>query len=96
MRVGLLWFDDKQESDFLAKVEQAAQHYEHKYGVRPTECLVHPSMLFGGPTDPMVVQHAGIAIKASNTVLPHHFWLGGESDLIPTMGLDTWQDDGGR
>jgi len=73
MRVGMLWFDDSQEREVSAKVERAAQHYHKKYGLRPTVCFVHPSVLLGAhePID-------GIRLRASNSVLPHHFWLGTE------------------
>lgn len=71
MRVGMLWFDDSAERDLTTKIERAAQHYEAKYGIRPTLCYVHTSALL--LSNPRCV---GIAVKGTNMVLPHHFWLG--------------------
>ena len=71
MRVGMLWFDDSKNRDLAAKVDQAARHYEAKYGTRPTLCYVHPSMLLDAPASPVEIE-----IKSSNTVLPNHLWIG--------------------
>ena len=71
MRVGMLWFDDNNERDLAAKIDRAARHYEAKYGLRPTLCYVHPSVLVG-----KTAEIPGIAIKGTNMVLPNHLWLG--------------------
>ncbi|MBN1310176.1 MAG: hypothetical protein JXB30_02075 [Anaerolineae bacterium] len=71
MQAGMLWFDDSMQRDLGAKIERAAKHYEAKYGMAPTVCYVHPSML--------LVQAQGcigLDIRANNMVLPNHFWLG--------------------
>jgi hypothetical protein len=67
----MLWFDDSQERDLVAKIDRAARHYEAKYGLRPTLCYVHPSVLMGRG-----IAIPGIAVKGTNMVLPHHLWLG--------------------
>lgn len=78
MRVGMLWFDDSKERDLVAKIDRAARHYEAKYGIRPTMCYVHPSVLMG-----KTVTVPGITIKGTNMVLPHHLWMGrGEESKI--------------
>ncbi len=71
MHVGMLWFDNDERRDLSARLTRAARHYEAKYGVRPTLCYVNPLMLPEGDT-----LIAGLEVRASNTVLPHHFWLG--------------------
>ena len=71
MKVGTLWFDNSQQRDLSAKLQRAAAYYEQKHGTRPTVCYVHPSMLVGAPPE-----IDGIRLFESNTVLPHHFWLG--------------------
>lgn len=71
MRVGMLWFDDSEERDLTAKIDRAARHYEAKYGIRPTLCYVHPSVLIGRP-----VAIPGVLVLGTNMVLPHHFWMG--------------------
>jgi hypothetical protein len=75
MRVGMLWFDSSDQRDLATKLRRAAQYYEAKYGTPATLCYIHPSMLSGTP--PAL---DGIEIRTSNTVLPHHFWLGSPSD----------------
>ena len=78
MRIGMLWFDDNKSRDLSDKVERAAEHYEAKFGLRPTVCFVHPSMLIKA-TSPI----GGIELKGSNTVLPHHLWIGRSDDRQP-------------
>lgn len=75
MRVGMLWFDDNRERTLEAKIDKAARHYEAKYGIHPTLCYVHPSMLVDKS-----VNIPGIDVKETNRVLPHHFWLGKSED----------------
>ena len=69
---GMLWFDDSPSRSLTSKVEQAANHYQNKYGARPDVCYVHPSCLseHGSPS------LETIKLLASGYVLPHHFWLG--------------------
>lgn len=75
MRVGMLWFDDSSQRDLTMKLDRAIKHYQAKYGAHPTICYVHPSMLSKRPTVGISLE-----IRASNMVLPNHFWLGtGES-----------------
>jgi hypothetical protein len=71
MREGMLWFDNSDEREFTDKIERAAKYYETKYGQKPTLIFVHPSMLLNGPS-----QIGGIDIRATNSVLPNHFWVG--------------------
>jgi hypothetical protein len=70
VEVGLLWYDDSQ-SDFAAKVLEAAQRYEEKFGSPPNRCYVNPACFpeHGVPAN-------GIKVVASPTVLPNHFWVG--------------------
>lgn len=71
MREGMLWFDNSEQRELDAKIERAAQYYQSKYGTRPTLCFVHPTMLLSGPAT-----LDDIEIRATNSVLPNHFWLG--------------------
>jgi hypothetical protein len=77
MRVGMLWFDDNTQRDLIAKIERAATHYHTKYGLRPTVCYVHPSMLLGERA-----HAAGLEVRAANTILPNHFWLGHADEVV--------------
>lgn len=71
MREGILWFDNNDQRDLSAKIERVATYYESRYGKRPTLCFVHPSDLAKGPA---AVE--GIEIRATNSVLPNHCWIG--------------------
>lgn len=71
MREGLLYFDNSPDRDLQTKIERVAAYYIEKYGAQPTLCFVHPTMLLDGP-----VQVEGIEIRATNSVLPSHFWMG--------------------
>jgi hypothetical protein len=75
MKTGMLWFDNHDHRDLEAKLQRAITYYEMKYGARPAVCYMHPSMLVGhGP------QFAGITLRATNTILPYHFWIGFEDE----------------
>ncbi len=71
MKTGMLWFDNSKQRDLEAKLQRAITYYENKYGARPTVCYVHPSYLTGN-----LKRVAGVELRASNMVLPNHFWLG--------------------
>jgi hypothetical protein len=75
MRIGMLWFDSSEQRDLATKLRRAAQYYETKYGARATLCYVHPSMM-----SETTLTLDGIEVRTSNTVLPHHFWLGSSSE----------------
>jgi hypothetical protein len=68
---GMLWFDDNNQRDVSEKIKRAAEHYKAKYGISPDTCYVHPLTLFA-----MKSSAAGIDVRASNSMLPNHFWLG--------------------
>ena len=76
MRVGMLWFDSNEQRDLEAKLQRAIAYYENKHGHRPTKCVIHPSMLHASKTS-----IGGVEVQISNTVLPHHFWLGNSEEL---------------
>lgn len=88
---GLLWFDDAKSRDLAEKIDRASIHYREKYAIEPDICYVHPSAIeqfkqslqASGllieaksevPEGEAVI--LGIAVKPSNTVLPHHLWIG--------------------
>lgn len=73
MNVGMLWLDADSRRTFDEKVQRAADYYTEKYGRFPELCLVNSSAL----ADEKKVD--GIVVKPVKTVLPHHFWLGVET-----------------
>ncbi len=72
MDIGMLWFDDDGRQDLGAKVSRAADHYRSKYGRTPDLCFAHPRTLGKNPPK----KAAGMKLRSSGSVLPHHFWLG--------------------
>ena len=88
MNVGMLWFDNDLKAELAAKVERAAAYYRKKYGVAPTVCFVHPTMLSNGNTTPpqpspaaenlesKAMQAAGVEIRSNRSVMPNHLWIG--------------------
>jgi len=78
MDIGMLWYDDDTKRKLDEKVARAAQYYQTKYGVAPTVCYLHPSML----EDKTGVPQAGpsvagsVQLRSARTVLLNHFWIG--------------------
>ncbi len=71
MEIGMLWFDNDQQRPLVDKVKRAGVYYARKYGATPTVCFVHPGMLADA-----VKAVDGMALRASQTLLPNHFWIG--------------------
>jgi hypothetical protein len=65
----MLWFDDDSSSSVADKIIRASRYYAEKYGRIPNLCFLHSEEANEKSVD-------GIAVKASNAVLPDHFWLG--------------------
>lgn len=81
MKIGMLWFDNDKQTDLVTKIENAADYYQQKYGLRPNTCYVHPSMAPGGDgaaaqDDENLVEAGNVRVKTSQTVLPNHIWIG--------------------
>ena len=78
MNTGMLWFDHSPTKTLAEKVKTAADYYHQKYGVKPTFCMVNPSML--GEE----VEFDGVLVKSYRPVLPGHLWIG-MSDASDTV-----------
>jgi hypothetical protein len=88
MKIGMLWFDNDKQTDLVTKIEDAADYYQHKYGLRPNLCFVHPSMapedipdetdasLASEDNQATVLQAGNVVVKTSKSVLPNHIWIG--------------------
>lgn len=75
IKIGMLWLDTSKDS-LEDKVLRAAEHYQTKYGQKPTECQVYPGELKSG------VEVRGIRITPGRGILPGHFFIG-MSNLPP-------------
>src|SRR6185436_19008128 len=71
MDIGMLWYDDDTKRKLDEKVARAAQYYQTKYGVAPTICYLHPSML-----EDKTGAAGGVQLRSARTVLVNHFWIG--------------------
>jgi hypothetical protein len=72
---GLLWFDDHPTRPVSDKIKRAVQRYQQKYGHNPDVCYVHPAQLKEG--DLSLAED--VKVLPAKSVLPHHFWLGIQS-----------------
>lgn len=77
MLTGLLWFDDDPRRDLAAKVAEAAQRYQQKFGVVPDTCYVNPRAVDGGERT-LSWQGRPLRVVPSGHILAHHFWVGVE------------------
>jgi hypothetical protein len=75
----MLWFDNDVRTPLPVKVERAADYYRRKYGLTPTVCLVHPSMLGNQAEQPGKETQIGrLALRTSRVIMPGHLWIGVE------------------
>jgi hypothetical protein len=47
LKLGLLWFDDDAKRAVLDKLDEAAERYEERFGVRPTLAHLNPAQAEG-------------------------------------------------
>lgn len=71
MNIGMLWFDDDAKRVLDEKVARAVEYYQKKYGRKPTDCYLHPSLLPEG-----VDMAGGVRLRSASNILIHHFWVG--------------------
>jgi hypothetical protein len=85
MKIGMLWFDNDQNTSIPSKVKRAASYYQKKYGVDPDICYVNPVMVNGGNGKKSNHQELSeldqinvdqIQVLENDQVLPDHFWIG--------------------
>ena len=75
MNIGLLWFDNGSQRSLKEKIGNAVNHYTRRFGDKPTVCYMHPDAL-----DADFNSLKGVRLKTATNVLPHHFWVGMETD----------------
>lgn len=72
MKIGMLWFDNDPKKSLDQKVQEATDYYKIKYGLQATTIFVNPA------TKDREQSIAGFTIKPNSSILPHHFWIGGD------------------
>jgi hypothetical protein len=86
MREGLLWYDNDPKKALPAKVAEAAQAYQRKFGRRPpvrlavrsgTGAVLHGDACYVAPeTSTRDAHKVSLRLVPSPLVRPHHFWVG--------------------
>jgi hypothetical protein len=91
MDIGMLWFDNDNQTDLPRKIENAADYYLNKYGIRPNVCFINPCMTpqdmnpQAGQPDKINPQDqkrrtifttGNIEVRTSKSILPNHMWIG--------------------
>ncbi len=76
---GLLWFDDNPTRPVTDKIERAVQRYQQKYGHNPDVCYVHESEIRAQLKEGDLRVAEDVKVLPAKSVLPHHFWLGIQS-----------------
>ena len=72
MDIGMMWFDNDQNTSVMEKVERAAAFYRDKYGSIPNLCFAHPVTMGKAP----IKTDSGIDVLTSGAILPDCFWIG--------------------
>ena len=75
MQEGLLWFDKDPQRKLTDKVDQAAAHYQAKFGYKPDTCFFNPTDLNGENG----TEVNGIRLRTASNVLRYHLWIGVEN-----------------
>jgi hypothetical protein len=77
MDIGMLWFDNDNQTGLEIKVKRAVSYYQEKYGKKPNLCFVNPCMIAtNGNGHPASQKSSEVEIRESNAMLPNHFWIG--------------------
>ena len=74
MKEGLLWFDNDPRRTLTDKVRLAVARYTRKHGIKPSRCFVHKD------TPGIPASFNGVEIRAGESVLRNHFWLGDDDE----------------
>ena len=82
MQSGLLWFDNDPHRGLTNKIEDAARCYREKFGRLPDTCYVNSTIFSGGSltVTPMNLAKQALRVVPATNILPHHFWVGEESE----------------
>ena len=87
LKVGLLWFDDDTKRALAIKLDEAAERFEERFGVRPTLALLNPAQAEG-------VAHRRLRLCGDPGLRRNYFLVGvdetdaeGEPQLLVGSGV---------
>lgn len=71
----LVWYDPDTQHSIVEKIHDALAAYGRRFGAAPNLVLVSAD-------DTAVL--AGVEVRSTRTVQPHHFWVGSTEEATPT------------
>ncbi len=69
LKMGLLWFDDDSKRALTVKLDEAAERYEERFGVRPTLVHLNPAQAEG-------VNHRRLRVWGDPGLRRNYFLIG--------------------
>ncbi len=79
MKLGLLWFDDDAKRKVIEKLDEAAERYAERFGVRPTLAHVNPAQAEG-------VKHWRMKVLGDAGLRRNYFLVGVDDAEAPAEG----------
>ena len=80
MKLGLLWFDDDTKRKVVEKLDEAAERYAERFGVRPTLAHLNPAQAEG-------VAHRRMRLFADTGLRRNYFLVGVDDAEAPAEPL---------
>ena len=72
LKIGLLWYDADRKRGLQVKMDEAAERYLQKFGVKPNTCHVNPADK---------TNHPWLHVVENKAIRHNHFWLGVDEEL---------------
>src|SRR5690348_329461 len=69
LKIGLLWFDDDPKRPVVAKLDEAVERYEERFGSLPTMVYLHPAQAEG-------VTYRRLCVRGDASLRRNHFLIG--------------------
>ena len=69
LKIGLLWFDDDPKRPVVAKLDEAVERYEERFGSRPTLVYLHPAQAEG-------IIYRRLSVRGDASLRRNHFLIG--------------------
>jgi len=76
MKLGLLWFDDDAKRKVVEKLDEAAERYEERFGVRPTLVHLNPAQAEG-------LAHRRLRVYGDTSLRRNYFLVGVDDAEAP-------------
>lgn len=95
MKLGLLWFDDDAKRKVVEKLDEAAERYAERFGVRPTLAHLNPAQAEG-------LAHRRLRVYGDPGLRRNYFLVGVDDADVPaeqhgavgSVALEATEDEG--